>query len=314
MTISPDRSLAGALALGLAACSQPDSAPREVDFGNAAPLDWVALDAACFNLGEDRGYAEEGPEVEACVDSFSITRFEITNAQFAAFVEATGYVTAAEASEQPGSAIFDPVEGVAENLNWWRFETGANWRLPDGPDGLAAHPDAPVIHVTQADAAAFAAWAGGRLPTEAEWEYAARGGLEGSLYSWAEAESAALASKANTWQGVFPVLDIADDGHGGLAPVGQYPPNGFGLHDMIGNVWEWTTSPYYGSHQPGDALATYPDGRDPAQPGRAVGVIKGGSFLCARSYCYRFRPAARQAQDLELSTSHIGFRVVADRR
>lgn len=305
MTISCDlmtRSLmVGALALGLSACDDV-AVP---DFGEASPLDWVSLDAACFTMGEVRGYAEERPEVEACVEAFVITRFEVTNAQFAAFVAATGHVTTAE---NQGSAIFDPIEGVAENLNWWRFEPRANWRWPDGPRGAPAEPEAPVVHVTQADAQAFAAWAGARLPTEIEWEYAARGGLDGSLYSWAEAEGLALAGQANTWQGVFPVLDIADDGYAGLAPVGTYPANGFGLYDMIGNVWEWTASPYHGSHAPGESAG--PDGFDPSQPGRAVGVIKGGSFLCARSYCFRFRPAARQAQDLELSTSHIGFRLV----
>ncbi len=297
---------AGSAILALAACGAP-STPSSADFGDATPLDWVALDGGCFTMGENRGYAEERPEVEACIGGFEITRFEITNAQFAAFVHATGHVTAAETG---GSAVFDPVEGVAVGLNWWRMDRSAHWRRPDGARGAAARPDAPVVHVTRADADAFAAWAGGRLPTEAEWEFAARGGLDGSLYGWDEAEAFALAGRANTWQGVFPVIDIADDGHAGVAPVGAYPPNGFGLHDMIGNVWELTATPYHSSHAPGAVAATHPDGLDPAQPGRAVTVIKGGSFLCARSYCHRFRPAARQAQDLELSTSHIGFRVV----
>ena len=308
MTTSPSalRLTKMAAALTLAACGDAASPPADIGFADAAPLDWVALPAACFTLGEDRGYAEERPEREACVAGFEVTRFEVTNAQFAAFVRATGHVTAAE---RHGSAVFDPVEGVAAGLNWWRMDERASWRRPQGENGSPGAPEAPVVHVTKADAEAYAAWAGGRLPTEAEWEYAARGGLEGSLYSWEDAEASALASRANTWQGVFPVIDIADDGYAGVAPVGRYPPNGFGLHDMVGNVWELAATPYHGSHAPRDVKA-HPDGLDPLQPGRAVAVIKGGSFLCARSYCYRFRPAARQAQDLALSTSHIGFRVV----
>jgi len=171
---------------------------------------------------------------------------------------------------------------------------------------------APVVHITREDAQAYAKWAGGRLSSEAEWEYAARGGLNGELMSWAEAEEAALEDKANTWQGVFPVINSADDGYVGVAPIGSYPANGFGLYDMIGNVWEWTSSNYYPTHNPGEAAKVYPNGYDPAQGNIPVGVIKGGSFLCARSYCYRYRPAARQPQDLIFGTSHIGFRIVRE--
>ncbi len=291
----------------------------------AAELDWVALEGACFVMGEDEAYREERPAHETCVAPFAITRTEITNAQFSAFVAATGYRTRAErgwradeaggpgVEAPPGSAVFDPpTDRAPRALNWWRFEENANWRTPSGAGNEAGAPHAPVVHVTPEDARAFADWAGGRLPSEAEWEYAARGGLDGQLLAWGDAHDSAVTDRANTWQGVFPVLDLAEDGHGGIAPVARYPANGFGLHDMIGNVWEWTASAYAPSHAERDRALAGPNGLDPAQPGAAVAVIKGGSYLCARSYCFRFRPAARQAQDLAIGASHIGFRLVRD--
>lgn len=285
---------------------------------------WADLPGGCFPMGEERVYREEGPVHEACVEPFAIMTTEVTNADFAAFVAATGYVTRAErgwrAGEAhgpgidlpPGSAVFSPRPDVAaRNLNWWQLVDGANWRQPLGPDSdHRPPPDAPVVHVTRADAEAYAEWAGGRLPTEAEWEYAARGGLDGQIYAWGDAERVALETRANTWQGIFPVADTGDDGHKGIAPVASYPPNGFGLYDMIGNVWEWTSTPYAPSHAAADRARAGADGLDPSQPGVAVGTVRGGSFLCARSYCYRFRPAARQAQDLAFGTSHVGFRIV----
>lgn len=290
-----------------------------------APLDWVSLDGACFQMGETRIYPEEAPRHQACVTAFDITRTEITQAQFSAFVDETGYVTRAErgwaASEPngpgvdlpPGSAIFQPLETARpQNLNWWRWTEDANWRRPGGGDAQPPRADQPVTHVTLEDAKAFAAWAGGRLPTEAEWEYAARGGLDGTLLAWPDAERAVRAQKANTWQGVFPIANTKEDGFEGIAPVASYPANGFGLYDMIGNVWEWTATPYAPSHTERDRARAGETGLDVSQPGIAVGTIKGGSFLCATSYCYRFRPAARQAQDLAFGTSHIGFRIVRD--
>jgi sulfatase modifying factor 1 len=165
------------------------------------------------------------------------------------------------------------------------------------------------VHVTRDDAEAYAKWAGGRLPTEAEWEFAARESLDGETLSWLEAEHAELSAKANVWQGIFPVIDRGDDGYVGIAPVGQYPANPLGLFDMIGNVWEWTDTPYAPSHSERDRDRAATDGLDPSQPGIPVGTIKGGSYLCASNYCRRFRPAARQAQDLAFGTSHIGFRI-----
>lgn len=287
------------------------------------PLDWVPLEGGCFQMGETRVYAEEAPRHEVCVDTFEITRTEITRAQFARFVAQTGYVTRAEkgwsASDPggpgvnlpPGAAVFRPADGQpARNLNWWRWIEGASWRYPDGSDSNEPPKDFPVTHVTREDAMAYAAWAGSRLPTEAEWEYAARGGLDGALLAWPDAERDARQHKANTWQGLFPVADTADDGFAGLAPVASFPPNGFGLYDMIGNVWEWTATPHTPSHHVRDKQRAGNLGLDASQPGVAVGTIKGGSFLCARSYCFRFRPAARQAQDLAYGTSHIGFRIV----
>ncbi|WP_051279677.1 formylglycine-generating enzyme family protein [Hellea balneolensis] len=285
---------------------------------------WTALSGGCFEMGETRIYREETPVVKICLEPFEIWSHEISNKEFSAFVNATGHKTRAEmgwnASDTrgpgidvvPSSVVFVSPE-TPKNLNWWKLTAGANWQNPLGPEKDGFEFQAPVVHITREDAAAYADWAGGRLPTEAEWEYAARGGLNGALLSWSEAENAALQDKANTWEGVFPVINSKEDGYASVAPVGSYPPNGFGLYDMIGNVWEWTSSTYYPTHALGEGAKLYPDGYDSAQGDIPVGVIKGGSFLCARSYCYRYRPAARQPQDLIFGTSHIGFRIVRDK-
>jgi formylglycine-generating enzyme required for sulfatase activity len=279
--------------------------------------DWVKLEGGCFSMGESTIYKEEGPVVEVCVEPFEIWSHEISNYEFNTFVNETGYISKAESgwgietgvNVNPGSAVFIAPESTGSN-NWWSYEVGANWKYPQGLKKASFKLHEPVVHITLDDAKAYASWVGGRIPTEAEWEYAARGGLDGTLMSWPDAERSALKNKANTWDGIFPVINTKDDGFIGVAPVGSYPPNGFGLYDMIGNVWEWTSSVYYPGHMPGNLKETYPDGYDPAQKHIPVGVIKGGSYLCAKSYCYRYRPAARQAQDLMLSTSHTGFRVV----
>lgn len=283
----------------------------------APKASWVKLEGACFSMGEASIYIEEGPVVEVCVEPFEIWSHEISNYEFNIFVNETGYVSKAESgwdidtdvNIDPGSAVFIIPENTGSN-SWWNYKIGANWRNPQGLNKASFKPQEPVVHITLDDAKAYASWAGGRIPTEEEWEYAARGGLDGTLMSWSDAEQSALKNKANTWDGIFPVINTKDDGFVGVAPVGSYPPNGFGLYDMIGNVWEWTSSVYYPGHKPGNLKEFYPTGYDPAQNDIPVGVIKGGSYLCAKSYCYRYRPAARQAQDLMLSTSHTGFRIV----
>ena len=189
----------------------------------------------------------------------------------------------------PGSAVFGVTAGEGF---WWSFVPGTSWREPSGPgSSIAGHDHYPVVHITYADASAYAAWAGGELPSETEWEIAARSGHSGSEYEWGDEFRPGGDWRANTWQGVFPVIDSGDDGYTGLAPAGCFPPNEFDLYDMTGNVWEWTTSRF-------------------ASGEAATGTIRGGSYLCAESYCARFRPAARQAQEWDFSASHIGFRTI----
>jgi formylglycine-generating enzyme required for sulfatase activity len=293
--------------------------------------DMVALPGGAYRMGSDF-YPEEGPIHEEWVSSFQIDRHAVTNAEFAEFVAATGYVTTAEQpldpamfpdaeleALDPGSLVFTPTAGPV-NLDdwrqWWRWVIGTTWRTPLGPrsslDGLDDHP---VVHVAHADAEAFAAWAGKRLPTEAEWEYAARGGLDQATFSWGEEPNDG--TRANSWQGRFPYLNLGA-GQGswvGTAPVGSFPPNAFGLHEMTGNTWEWTSSWWTDRLQdPVTTCACSPDsGRlGSIAPGDVTPrhVTKGGSHLCAPEYCLRYRPAARSPQTDDSSTSHLGFRCV----
>ncbi|MEL6540488.1 MAG: formylglycine-generating enzyme family protein [Pseudomonadota bacterium] len=302
-----------------AACSQTAPIP-------SIEPDWVAIEGGCFTLGEKPRYIEEGPPTPVCVKPFEIARTEVTNAQFAAFVEATGYRTRAERGwgveeagspgmeQAPGSAVFTgPTGGPVRSMSWWQMIEGANWRNPTGAGSdIEGRDNEPVVHVTREDAQAYALWAGGRLPTEAEWEYAARAAPDGEVSPWSDVDYVGTTDKANTWQGVFPVRNMGKDGFEGVATVASFPANAFGLYDMIGNVWEWTATPYAPTHAERDITIAGERGFDPGQPGAAVGAIKGGSYLCADNYCARFRPAARQAQDLSFGTSHIGFRIVRD--
>ena len=286
-------------------------------------------------MGSDEFYPDEKPVHERAVARFRIDRYEVTNAQYAAFVDATGYVTVAEreldpaafegadpADLVPGSMVFTPTSGPVDLRNWrnwWRWQPGACWRRPFGPgsaiDDRLQHP---VVHIAFEDANAYAEWAGLRLPTEAEHEFAARGGLEGKRFAWGDEAYPDGVAQANSWLGRFP---YDNQGVGDAAPVGSYPANGYGLYDMIGNVWEWTSDYYTPRHlrlsdKPVDAgkranlLAAASAVREfPEIPRR---VLKGGSQLCSPDYCLRFRPAARSPQAEDTGMSHIGFRCASD--
>ena len=289
--------------------------------------DMVWVEGGSFTRGSADFYPEEGPPGDIAVDGFWIDRFEVTNARFSEFVDATGYVTSAESRPdpadfpgidpallQPGSVVFTmPTDEAGQLTQWWRFVPGANWREPAGPgSSIEGREDHPVIHVAYRDAQAFAEWLGHDLPTEAQWEYAARGGLDGAAFAWGNEYLVGGEHQANTWQGLFPVANSNEDRFQDAAPVGCFPANGYGLHDMIGNVWEWVGDWYYPSHaEQGQAGDT---GYDPRQPGVPVKVIKGGSYLCAENYCRRYRPAARHAQETTLGAAHIGFRTVRNTR
>lgn len=299
-----------------------------------------------FEMGSDRFYPEEAPVRTVAVDPFWIDEAPVTNAQFARFVAATGHVTIAEIAPDPkdypgllpdmaraGSLVFEKTAAPVDTndfTQWWEFRFGADWRHPLGPDSsIEGLDDHPVVHVAYSDAEAYARWAGKSLPTEAEWEYAARGGLDGADYSWGDELAPGGAMLANYWQGLFPFANQMLDGYERTSPVGTYPANGYGLYDMIGNVWEWTADWYAEAEAPrtGKAARKAPsccaiprnprggrerDSYDSAMPGTRIGrkVLKGGSHLCAENYCRRYRPAARHPQAIDSSTTHIGFRCV----
>ena len=290
----------------------------------------VRIPAGTFLMGSDEFYPEEGPVHERFVDSFEIDAHPVTNAQFAAFVEATGYLTVAEeplAAGQfpslpkeervPGSMVFTPTVGPVDLRDWrrwWAWVPGACWREPSGPgSGIDDRTDHPVVQVAYRDAISYAAWAGKRLPSEAEWEYAARGGLRSARFSWGDDPRPDGRLLANHWQGRFPYLNTGANGWVGTSPVGSFPPNGYGLYDVTGNVWEWTSDLYTPRHF-GARIAPQPRGRvlpvsQPTVERRRV--LKGGSHLCAPEYCLRYRPAARSAQTEDTAMTHIGFRCAA---
>jgi formylglycine-generating enzyme len=292
----------------------------------------VWIEGGTFRMGSDHHYPEEAPTFQATVPGFWIDPFLTTNAQFSRFVDETGYVTLAERPAraedypgalpellQPSSIVFrKPVKKVdmGNHYNWWTYVTGANWRHPEGPETSIGHRmDHPVVHVAYEDAEAYAKWAGKALATEAEWEFAARGGLDGATYAWGEEFNPEGKQMANTWQGNFPYQNQRTDGYERTSPVGKFPANGFGLFDMIGNVWEWTVD-WYAKHSPagccGSAKRTAELSYDPQIPDIKIPrkVIKGGSFLCAPVYCRRYRPAARMAQPVDTSTCHVGIRLI----
>jgi formylglycine-generating enzyme required for sulfatase activity len=302
---------------------------------------WIA--GGTFRMGSDKHYPEEAPAHEVAVDGFWIDRTPVTNRDFLRFVKATGYATFAElkpdAKDYPGalphmlragSLVFSPPKqpvDLTDWSQWWDFKFGANWRRPYGArSSIAGLHDHPVVHIAYRDAEAYAAWAGKALPSEAEWEFAARGGLDGAEFAWGDELTPGEKYMANTWQGAFPLENLADDGYTRTSPVGVFPPNGYGLFDMIGNVWEWTTDWYSTQHATAASPCCIPtnprggeEGRsyDPRQPDIRIPrkVVKGGSHLCAPNYCRRYRPAARHAQPVDTSMSHVGFRcIIRDRR
>lgn len=310
---------ASALAAGAAApidggarlCAAYDGLPK-AGKADAPPAGMVALPGGRFKMGSDRFYREERPLREAEVAPFAIQRHEVTNAQYTAFVAATGYRTVAERpldAKQfptlpkekllPGSLVFRQPERVRDMVDlsqWWAWTPGAQWRAPEGAGStIRGRENHPVVHIAFEDAMAYARWAGHDLPTEAEWEYAARGGMVDADYTWSEQQrKQSIKPLANHWQGLFPVKNLNEDGYAGTAPVGCFPPNAFGLFDMAGNVWELTKDDY----------------TDASGPYAGMKVAKGGSFLCADNFCGRYRPAARTPHGVDTGMQHVGFRTV----
>ncbi|HUO36554.1 MAG TPA: formylglycine-generating enzyme family protein [Mycobacterium sp.] len=288
----------------------------------------IDLPAGSFCMGSTRFYPEEAPVHTVTVAGFAIEQHPVTNAQFAKFVSQTGYVTVAEqpldpalypgvaeADLQPGALVFRQTSGPVDLRDWqqwWDWVPGASWRHPFGPGtDVDAKQDHPVVQIAYPDALTYAGWAGRRLPTEPEWEYATKAGST-TVYPWGDDVAPGGRLMANTWQGRFPYRNEGALGWSGTSPVGTFPPNSFGLLDMIGNVWEWTTTRYSARHrgEPEPSPCCTPVG--PADP-TVNQTLKGGSHLCAPEYCHRYRAAARSPQSQDSATTHIGFRCVVDR-
>jgi len=302
----------------------------------------VWIPGGTFKMGSEEHYTEEAPVHQVTVDGFWMDKYSVSNAQFAQFVKATSYVTLAERPPDPalypdappenlvaGSLVFKMTSGPV-NLRlidqWWAWTPGASWRRPEGPGShIRKRNRHPVVHIAYEDAVAYAEWIGKALPTESEWEFAARGGLDGAAFTWGEEHEPKGGPMANTWQGEFPWQNLATDGFEGTAPVGSFPPNGYGLHDMAGNVWDWTDDWWAEKHtEDADKPCCIPtnprnenmdDSYDPAAPQWKIArkVVKGGSYLCAPNYCLRYRPSARRPQMIDTGTTHIGFRCVTRR-
>jgi formylglycine-generating enzyme required for sulfatase activity len=303
----------------------------------ALGADMVSIPGGTFHMGCETFYPEEAPVHEETVGPFVMDRCPVTNDDFASFVKDTGYVTLAERAPNPadypavpvdalvpGSLVFHRTAGpvnLTDWSQWWAYVPGAQWRYPLGAgSSVEAIGDHPVVHIAYQDAEAYAKWAGKDLPTEAEWEFAARGGLDRALFVWGDEMEPGGTIMANTWQGEFPWQNLLKDGYERTSPVGAFPPNGYGLYDMAGNVWEWTSDWYRSKHASASnsgccsasVRASIDESYDPGQPQLRIPrkVLKGGSHLCAPNYCLRFRPAARSPQMVDTSMSHLGFRCI----
>jgi formylglycine-generating enzyme required for sulfatase activity len=317
-----------------------DSVERKEPLFDVVINDMIWIEGGAFAMGSNKHYPEEAPVRRVTVEGFWIDPTPVTNAQFTEFVRQTGHVTFAEipprAEDYPGalpemlkagSLLFKKPPGPVDlrRVTWWHYCFGADWRHPEGPESnIEGREEHPVVHVTYSDAEAYAKWAGKELATEAEWEYAARGGLDGVTYSWGRHFNPGGKIMANVWQGEFPWQNLAEDGYDTTSPVKAFPPNDYGLYDMIGNTWEWT-SDWYSTDKArksdgccagkGGRRASMEESYDPRMPEIKIPrrVLKGGSFLCAPNYCVRYRPAARIPEPVDTSTNHLSFRCVRRR-
>jgi formylglycine-generating enzyme required for sulfatase activity len=318
---------------------KPRRGNKQSGLGHATPIQqsigretngMVWIPSGAFYMGSTNGAPDEAPQHLVTLQGFWMDKYEVTNDEFEKFVKATGYVTVAERKPDakdfpdakpdalvPGSLVFAPPPGEVRLDNpaiWWQYRAGANWRHPEGPNSsLEGKGNFPVVHVCWEDAVAYAKWRGKRLPTEAEWEYASRGGLDRQEFTWG-ADRSGLETKANTWQGKFPAEDTGKDGFKAIAPVGSFAANGYGLFDMAGNVWEWCHD-WYRPDYYANAAAYGPTGPkesfDPSEPKIPKRVIRGGSYLCNEVYCAGYRPSARMRSSPDTGLSHTGFRCVA---